>query len=83
MHINHRSTALVRSGRSIAIHGAERLPAALVCLIRCGLWFGCWMKQGAIQSVRLLLILISFAALSLVHSAPARSCAANLPALPA
>ena len=38
-----------------------------------GLWFGYWLKQGAVQSVHMTLIIISLAALLYVQSVPTKA----------
>lgn len=63
---------LARHRAVVALTGFLMLWLAFICG---GLWFGYWMKQGAIQSVHLMLVLIGFAALSFVHAEPVGSSA--------
>ncbi|MGO4395677.1 DUF2165 family protein [Variovorax sp. M-6] len=76
-----------RDDRTLLDAARNRAVAALVFFLllwfgfTCGgLWFGYWMKQGAIQSVHMTLILIGLASLILVHMEPEPSTAAERPA---
>jgi predicted small integral membrane protein len=68
-----------RRGSRSALHTARnRAVIALTCFLLLwfsfvcgGLWFGYWMKQGAIQSVHMTLILIGIGALLFVQGEPA------------
>lgn len=74
---SHQTLHLARHRAVIALTGFLMLWLAFICG---GLWFGYWMKQGAIQSVHLTLILMGFAALSFVHADPVgHSASAPLP----
>lgn len=72
---SHQALNLARHRAVIALTGFLMLWLAFICG---GLWFGYWMKQGAIQSVHLTLILMGFAALSFVYADPVGS-SANAP----
>ncbi|WP_223815998.1 DUF2165 family protein [Pseudomonas chlororaphis] len=79
-----------RLGSRIALDVARnRAVVALTCFLLLwfgficgGLWFGYWLKQGAIQSVHMTLILIGLVALLFVQGEP-QSWPAVQPAAPA
>lgn len=69
--------AWLRCDRALLNLARNRAVLALTCFLALwlgftggGLWFGYWMKQGAIQSVHMTLILISLASLLVVQVEP-------------
>lgn len=72
--------AWLRCDRALFNIARNRAVLALTCFLALwfgfiggGLWFGYWMKQGAIQSVHMTLILIALASLLLVEAEPGPS----------
>lgn len=69
-----RSLSSLDQARNLALIALTCFLLLWLFFICGGLWFGYWLKQGAIQSVHMTLILISLGALLWVQSEPARLC---------
>lgn len=76
--------ALIRNDITILVQGRNRAIFALSLFVLLwmwficgGLWFGYWLKQGAIQNVHMTLILIGLGALLYVQAQPTPACSTS------
>lgn len=60
----------LRQARSVAVLALSGFLLLWLWFACGGLWFGYWIKQGAVQSVHLTMILIALGALAYVQTAP-------------
>lgn len=76
IHGNGTGLAAARHAAVLALSCFLMLWMGFICG---GLWFGYWLKQGPVQSVHMMLILISLGALLYVQNEP-HALASSLPA---